>query len=80
MQAIAAFAQAGGLGTSTVTQIAPAAFNRDDAANYCGFSRSTLLRFRDKGWVKPIDVEGRPKYRRRDLDKLLDRIERNSGK
>jgi hypothetical protein len=74
-QAIALLAQAGTPADGVVSFI-PAAFDATEAAKYIGIGRTKLFEYRDSGAIKTVDVGGRPKYLRKDLDKLLTRLEK----
>lgn len=74
-QAIAMFAQAGAPQHATI-DCTPAAFDGDDAAKYLGIGRTKLLEYRNAGDLKTVMVGGRPKYLRKDLDRLLAKLEK----
>jgi hypothetical protein len=73
-QGIALLAQAGSPADATI-QFIPAAFDADDAAKYIGIGRTKLFEYRDSGAIKTTNVGGRPKYLRKDLDRLLTKLE-----
>jgi hypothetical protein len=50
----------------------PRALNLNDAAKYLGIGKSTLHAMKTDGVFKTVDVLGRPKYLREDLDAYLD--------
>lgn len=54
----------------------PAAFDAADAAKYIGIGKTKLFEYRDAGKIKTHDVGGRPKYYRKDLDRLLTELAR----
>jgi hypothetical protein len=74
-QAIALLAQAGTPAEGAITFI-PAAFDAEDAAKYIGIGRTKLFELRDSGDVKTVEVGGRPKYLKKDLDRLLSKLEK----
>ena len=49
----------------------PAAFDLNNAADYIGVGKTSLLAYKAAGRIKTHDVGGRPKYYRKDLDRLL---------
>lgn len=63
--------------TGTVAHI-PAAFNLEDAADYIGVGKTSLLEYRSANRIRTYEVGGRPKYYREDLDKLLREIKKES--
>jgi hypothetical protein len=56
--------------------MAPAAFKADDAAKYLGIGRTKLLEYRSAGLLKTVDIGGGPKYLRKDLDRLINKLEK----
>lgn len=74
-QGIALLAQVGTPTEGTISFV-PAAFDAEDAAKYIGVGRTKLFELRDEGKIKTVEVGGRPKYLKKDLDKLLARLEK----
>jgi hypothetical protein len=70
-KAIALLTLAGMPETQGIVSFLPAAFDADDAAKYIGIGKTKLFQLRDAGKIKPHNVGGRPKYYRKDLDRLL---------
>lgn len=54
----------------------PAAFDAKNAADYIGIGTTKLDEYRKAGRIKTHVVGGRPKYYRKDLDRLLSDIAR----
>lgn len=70
-QGLALLALDGMKGAAGKVEFLPAAFDAADAAKYCGIGKTKLFEYRDAGRLKTHEVGGRPKYYRKDLDRLL---------
>jgi hypothetical protein len=65
--------------TQGTVSFIPAAFDAADAAKYIGIGRTKLFEYRDARRIRTHEVGGRPKYYRKDLDRLLAEIEKESN-
>jgi hypothetical protein len=57
----------------------PQLLTADEGAEYLGMSRRTFLQMRSDRLVRSVLIRGMPRYRRSDLDRLVDELPYGQG-